>query len=329
VQYHVEGELVDRANATVPVDDRGFQYGDGAFETMRAYGGTLFALDEHFDRLDRSCDALGLEHGLSRQDLATRVHETLAANDLDDAYAKLSITRGSQPGTVTPQPDVEPTVVVYAKPLPRGGLDGERTWDAPAVLQTAKTRKPPANALPAGAKTHNYLNSILARDELVGEADEALLRDQAGAVAEGATSNVFWVDDDGLHTPAADRDLLPGITRAYVLDLAREQAGIPVNTGEYDVEAVRSADECFLTNSTWELRPVRVVDGIDLEVGPVTQLLARLFDRLVEHRHYGDIDDDARSGEGVQDDDTAGNDRGLDEDARSDGVGGTDPGTGE
>jgi branched-chain amino acid aminotransferase len=308
VQYHVDGELVDRADAAVSVDDRGFQYGDGVFETMRAYGGTLFALDAHFDRLERSCDALGLDHGLPRQDLATRVHETLAANDLRNAYAKLSITRGSQPGTVTPRTEVDPTVVVYVKPLPRGGLDGERTWDAPAVLQTAKTRKPPANALPPGAKTHNYLNSIVARNELTAGADEALLRDQAGTVAEGATSNVFWVDDDGLHTPAADLALLPGITRAYVLDLARDQAGVPVNTGEYDVEAIRDADECFLTNSTWELRPVRAVDGIDFEVGPVTQLLARLFDRLVEHRHYGGIDGADGSTGGAGDEDDGGGD---------------------
>jgi branched-chain amino acid aminotransferase len=308
VQYHVDGELVDRADAAVSVDDRGFQYGDGVFETMRAYGGTLFALDAHFDRLERSCDALGLDHGLPRQDLATRVHETLAANDLRNAYAKLSITRGSQPGTVTPRTEVDPTVVVYVRPLPRGGLDGERTWDAPAVLQTAKTRKPPANALPPGAKTHNYLNSIVARNELTAGADEALLRDQAGTVAEGATSNVFWVDDDGLHTPAADLALLPGITRAYVLDLARDQAGVPVNTGEYDVEAIRDADECFLTNSTWELRPVRAVDGIDFEVGPVTQLLARLFDRLVEHRHYGGIDGADGSTGGAGDEDDGGGD---------------------
>ncbi|WP_323674959.1 aminotransferase class IV [Halorubellus sp. PRR65] len=290
MQYHVDGELVERSEATVSVDDRGFQYGDGVFETMRVYGGTVFALDAHMDRLERSCDALGLDHGLDRRDLATRVHETLAANDLDDAYAKLSVTRGSQPGTVTPRPDVDPTVVVYAKPLPRGGLDGDPVWADPAVLQTVKARKPPRNALPPGAKTHNYLNSILAREELVAGADEALLRDQAGNVAEGATSNVFWVDDDGLHTPAADLDLLPGITRAYVLDLAREQAGVPVHTGEYAPAAVRDADECFLTNSTWELRPVASVDGIDVGGGPVTDLLSRLFDRLVESRHYGGVD---------------------------------------
>lgn len=290
MRYHVDGRLVDASEASVSVDDRGFQYGDGVFETMRAYGGRVFARDAHLDRLARSADAIGLEHGLARDDLLERVQDTLAANDLADAYVKLSITRGSQPGTVTPRPDVDPTVVVYAKPLPRGGLDGERAFDGPAVLQTSKTRKPPANALPPGAKTHNYLNSILARNELVADADEALLRDQAGRVAEGATSNVFWVNDDGLHTPAADLDLLPGITRSFVLDLARERGGVPVNTGEYGLEAVRNADECFLTNSTWEVRPVATVDGIDVGGGPVTDLLSRLFDRLVEERHYGGID---------------------------------------
>jgi len=291
MRYHVNGELVEASDATVPVDDRGFQYGDGVFETMRAYGGDAFALDAHMDRLERSTDALALDHGLDRADLLERVHETLAANDLEDAYVKLSITRGSQPGTVTPQPDVDPAVVVYAKPLPRGGLDGEPVWDEPAVLQTVKARKPPASALPPGAKTHNYLNSILARSELVADADEALLRDRRGRVAEGAASNVFWVDGDGLHTPAADLDLLPGITRSIVLDLARDRGGVPVHTGEYDLEAVRGADECFLTNSTWELRPVTTVDGIAVGGGPVTDLLTRLFDRLVEERHYGGVDE--------------------------------------
>jgi branched-chain amino acid aminotransferase len=285
----VNGELVAREDATVSVDDRGFQYGDGAFETMRAYGGSVFALDAHLDRLERSCDAIALDHGLDREDLVDRVRETLAANDLADAYVKLSITRGSQPGTVTPRADVEPTVVVYVDALPRGGLPdagGDRTWNAPAVVQTVTARKPRASALPPGAKTHNYLNSILARAELVADADDALIRDHAGRVAEAATANVFWVDDDGLHTPTADLDLLPGITREFVLELARDQAGVPVHTGEYDVEAVRAADECFLTNSTWELRPVASVDGIDVGGGPVTDLLTRLFDRLVERRHY-------------------------------------------
>jgi branched-chain amino acid aminotransferase len=286
MQYHVDGDLVPVESATVNVRDRGFQYGDAAFETMRAYGGSSFELDAHLDRLAATCDELSLDHGLTVADLRERIDDTLAANDLDDAYVKLSVTRGIQPGTLTARPEVDPTVVVIVEPLPRGGVGSTPVWDGPAVVQTAKTRKPPANALPPGAKTHNYLNGILARNELVAEADEALLRDGDGFVAEGAASNLFFVDDSGLHTPTAELPLLPGITRSVVVDLAREE-GIPVLQGRYEPSEVREADEVFLTNTTWELRPVATVDGIDIGGGPVTTLLSRRFDALVERRHYG------------------------------------------
>jgi len=300
-QYHVDGELVPAEEATVSVEDRGFQYGDAAFETLRAYGGDVFEWEAHADRLARTCESLSMEQaldgagddgfdgtgdgGLDRADLRERVDETLVANDLADAYVRLSVTRGVQPGTLTPEPDVDPTVVVIAKDLPRGGIGGEPVWDDPATLQTVKTRRVDDAAVPADAKTHNYLGGVLARAELVDGADEALLRDADGAVVEGAASNLFFVRDDALHTPSAKRSLLPGVTRRVVLDLA-EEAGIPVRTATYDLEDVRSAAEAFVTNTTWEVRPVETVDGIDVEGGPVTDLLARLFDERVEERHY-------------------------------------------
>jgi branched-chain amino acid aminotransferase len=293
--YHVDGELVPASEATVSVDDRGFQYGDGVFETMRAYGGEVFEFDAHLDRLADSSETCSLDHGLAREDLRERVHETLAANDLADAYVKLSVTRGSQPGTVTPQPDVDPTVVVYAKSLPRGGREGEDVWDEPATLETVKTRKPATNAVPSDAKTHNYLNSVLARAELF-DADEALLRGPDDAVAEGAASNVFFVGPNGLHTPSLDGPVLPGITRRVVLELA-QGLDVPVYSGSYSVQAVREAEEVFLTNTTWEVRPVATVDGIDVGGGPVTELLRKRFDRLVEERHYGGADHDADAGD--------------------------------
>ena len=284
-QYNVDGEIVPAEDATVSVEDRGFQYGDGAFETLRAYGGEIFEWEAHADRLDRTCDDLSLEHGLDRAELRERIDETLAANEFEDAYVKLSITRGSQPGKLTPQSVVDPTVVVYAKELPRGGIDGDDVWDEPATLQTVKARRVPDSAIPATAKTHNYLNGILARAELIEDADEALVRDTDGAVVEGAASNVFFVHDDALHTPSANRDLLPGITRRVVIDLA-EDAGVPVRTGTYEPSDVREAKEAFVTNTTWEIRPVDEVDGISVGGGAVTELLRRLFDELVEERHY-------------------------------------------
>ena len=308
--YHVDGELVPAKEASVSVDDRGFRYGDAAFETMRAYGGEVFQWDAHMDRLRETCEVLKLDHGIATDDLHRRIDDTLAANDLADAYVRLSITRGVQPGKLTPDESVDPTVVVIVKPLPRGGSDGRPVWEGPATLQTVKTKRVPDSAIPAHAKTHNYLNGVLARLELrVSAADEAIMVDTDGHVAEGATSNLFFVRDNALRTPSLDGPVLPGITRRVVLDIAADE-GLPVESGQYTPDDVRNADEVFVTNSTWEIRPVDVVDGIRIgddsnnasgdagndasrgetaattAGGPVTTLLSRLFAARIERSHY-------------------------------------------
>lgn len=289
MEYHVDGDLVPREDATVSVDDRGFRYGDAAFETCRAYGGEVFAWGQHRDRLEATCETLGMAEAVP-DDLTERVEETLAANDLDDAYVRVSVTRGVQSGKLTPKPATDPTVVVVVKPLPRGGLTGDRVWDGPATVQTVTTRRVPSNAIPADAKTHNYLNGIMARLELRRattedhQPDEALMRDQSGRVQEGTTSNLFFVSDGVLKTPERG-ELLPGITREHVLDIARGES-FPVETGEYDLDDVREADEAFLTNSTWELRPIESIDGIAIGTGPITTLCQRLYDERVDARCY-------------------------------------------
>ncbi|WP_318566884.1 aminotransferase class IV [Salinigranum marinum] len=284
--YHVDGALVPASEATVSVRDRGFMYGDAAFETLRAYGGRVFEWEAHARRLAGTCELLQLDHGLTDADLRGRVEETLGANDLSEAYVRLSVTRGVQPGKLTPSPDVDPTVVVVVKQLPRGGRESDPVWDGPATVQTVKTRRVPDRAIPARAKTHNYLNGILARLELrVTGADEALVLDSEGMVAEGATSNVFFVSDEALCTPSLDGPVLPGVTRDVVIELAREE-GIPVREDRFTPDDVRNAAEVFVTNTTWELRPVATVDGIDCGGGPVTALLSRLFDERVERAHY-------------------------------------------
>ena len=283
--YHVDGDLVPASEATVSVDDRGFRYGDAAFETLRAYGGIVFAWDDHVERLQRTCESLSLEHGLPAEDLRARIDETLAANDLADAYVRLSITRGVQPGKLTPQRTVDPTVVVYVEPLSRGGFEGEPVWDEPATVETVETRRVPDDAIPAAAKTHNYLNGILARAELGDDADEALLCDLEGRLAEGATSNLFFVRDGDLCTPTADGPVLPGITRKLVLELARD-AGVSVREGRYEPADALEADEAFLTNRTWELRPIATLDGRAIGGGPVTERLSNRYDARVEASCY-------------------------------------------
>ena len=284
MQYHVNGELVPEDEAAISVADRGFQYGDAAFETVRAYNGVLFEWAAHLERLRRSCEGLGMGEVIP-DDLQDRVTETLAANDLEEAYVRVSITRGIQPGTLTPRLEVDPSIIVVVKELPKGGPDGESRWDAPAEVETVEVRKPDPEAIPPNLKTHNYLNGLLARLELREpdgsvRADEALLLDSDGLVAEGTTSNVFFVEDGVLHTTALDGSVLPGVTRKVVLELA-EAEGIAVETGRYPLERLHAADEVFLTNTTGEVWPVARLDDTRFETGPVTERLAELFDERV------------------------------------------------
>lgn len=284
--YHVDGELVPASEATVNVHDRGFAYGDAVFETIRVYGGTPFRWDAHCDRLEDSAEALSLPLPCDRTELRARVVETLAANDLREAAVKLSVTRGVDTRGLTPPTDPDPTVVITVSPLPRGGTDGERVWDDPARLQTAMTRRAPDRALPSAAKTHNYLNPILARLETtVSDATEALVLDTDGNVAEAATANLWFVADDALRTPSLDGPVLPGITRETVLTALADEE-IPVEEGTYDPDDVRDADEAFLTSSIREVKPVATVDGVAVGGGPVTELVSTLYDAHVERSCY-------------------------------------------
>ena len=285
--YHVDGEVVPAGEASVNVRDRGFLYGDAVFETVRVYGGTPFRWDDHVERLDRSAAAISLDYGLSAADLRARVAETLDANDLAEAAVRLSITRGVGSGGLTPDPEADPTVVIQVESLPRGGVGSEPVWNGPATLQTVKTRRVPDDAIPSTAKTHNYVNGVLARLELrVSEADEAVMLDGEGCLAEGATSNLFFVDGDALCTPSLDGPVLAGITRAAAIDIA-DREGIPVTEGSFTPDDLRNAEEAFITSTTREIRPVETVDGIDIGGGPVTTLLRRAYDARVERECYG------------------------------------------
>jgi branched-chain amino acid aminotransferase len=278
MRYHVNGSLVPAEEASVNVRDRGFMYGDAAFETLRAYGGEVFEWGAHARRLARTCELLGMADAVPG-DLHDRVLATLTGNGLEEAYVRVSVTRGVQPGKLTPREVEEPGVVVVVKELPRGGPEGRPVWDDPATVETASVQRVPDAALPARAKTHNYLNGVLARLD-APDADEALVTDSEGALAEGAASNVFLVSEGALRTPSLDGPVLPGVTRRVVLELAREE-GLPVREERLTPADVRSAEEAFLTNTTWEVRPIERADGVRVGGGPVTELLSRRFGERV------------------------------------------------
>lgn len=283
MNYHVDGRVVPRSEATVPVDDRGFRYGDRAVEPVRVHGGDPFAWGAHANRLETSCDRLSIP---CPDDLRERVDE-LVASGVEESLLAVSVSRGAGPG-LTPAADPDPRVVIRATERRRAGVAGSPPWEAAAVLQTVKPRRVPERSVPADARTGARVDAVLARAAL-HDADEALVLDDEGGVVGGADAAVLFVDDEALHTPGLDGPVEPRVARSLALDLAASE-GIPVKEGSYAPADVRDATEAVLATADG-LCPVATVDGIDLPGGPVAPLLSGLYDRLVEARcHGGDAD---------------------------------------
>jgi branched-chain amino acid aminotransferase len=272
------------------VGDRGFLNGDATVVDLRAFGGTLFAPTPHEETLSRTCDRLGID---APDDVLDRCRSVLSANDLRDAHLRVTVSRGVEAdatGTLTPpgadgrDGEATPTVVVTVSAAPRGGVDGSPPWDGPADLQTVKVRRPADGSVPATGATGSHLPAVLARNELHAGADEALVRGPAGSVVGGADSTLFFVAEDGLHTPGSG-PVYPGAVRSLALSVARG-ADVPVHEDAPTLAEVRDATEAFLTSTRWGVRPVGTVDGIDVGGGPVTELVRREFERSVEAEHY-------------------------------------------
>ncbi|WP_049936924.1 aminotransferase class IV [Haloplanus natans] len=288
MRFHVDGELVDAAAATLPVDDRGVTFGDAVTEPVRVARGTPVAWRVHVDRLLDTGDALGITPTVDAADLRARVDETVAANHLDDALVRMTVTRGRGGDTsvlpdaahLRPPADFDPSVVVTAEPL-----SPDRD---PIRLQTVRTRAIPPTAVPAAPTTHNRLDAVRAQAELRraappddDPADEALLLDDAGHVVGGTASDPLFVADDALRLPALDEWPARTATRALVRDLAHSE-GLPVAEGPYTPADFRAADEAFVAEPAVGLRPVTSIDGVDVGDGPVTRLLAHLYDERVQ-----------------------------------------------
>jgi branched-chain amino acid aminotransferase len=274
---YLNGRFVAGEQARVSVFDHGFLYGDGIYETMRAYQGKLFLLKKHLIRLKRSADAISLKLPLRIDAIADALNESLNVNKLREAYVRLHISRGPGEIGLDPALCLAPTVVIVAKPFhdyPAGYY--ERGVSAAIV----KTRRNHPLALPPSIKGTNFLNNILAKIEAVqARAYEGIMLNWKGHVAEGTISNIFMVTKGALHTPHADTGILEGVTRDLVLRLAKRQ-GIPVKEAMLRPRDLMTADECFITNTTMEIMPVTMIDKKTIangKPGPVTAALHQAY----------------------------------------------------
>lgn len=249
----VNGRMVAEKLAVVPVTDRGFLYGDGVYETIRVYGGKPFLLHDHLRRLNSSMAGLKLAPPMSLIEIGRAVQKVIATNKMSEAVVRVTVTRGTGVRGIDPAGSGRPTVVVMASKFGSYPADQYRNGITAAVVSVRRTAP---DAVPIDIKSNNCLNQILARMEATElGAQEAIMLTTAGLVSEASASNVFIVKNGAVQTPKIDGSLLPGITREWVMRVARE-AGYGVSERKMPVTALSEADEVFLTNSVMEIMPV-------------------------------------------------------------------------
>jgi len=280
LKIYINGEYYAKEDAKISVYDHGLLYGDGVFEGMRSYGGRVFRLDEHLDRLYKSAKAIWLEIPISKEAMADAVNETLSQNNLTDAYIRLIVTRGAGTLGLDPNRTSNPQVIVIADKITL--YPEEYYRDGLEIVSVSTIRNHPA-ALSPRIKSLNYLNNILAKIEgLQAGCIEALMLNHKGEVAECTGDNIFLVRDGVLLTPPLEAGILEGITRQAVIDLAVANS-ISVREIPLTKHDVYIADECFLTGSAAEVIPVVKVDSRSIgtgKPGPITQRLTKAFREL-------------------------------------------------
>jgi len=280
------GRLIPRELAGVSPWDSSVQGGDGAWEGLRVYRGKILSLEKHLRRLFKSAKALGFENVHTKEEVIEAIFRTLAANGMrDGAHMRLTLTRGEKyTSSMNPKFNVYGTTLII---LPEWKpTEGATTYDNSAgiTLITASQRRNSPQTVDSKIHHNNLINNILPKIQanLAGAAD-AIMLDLEGYVSETNATNIFMVDNGVLITPHADH-CLPGITRATVLELARE-SDIPYQVRRVSLAEFHAADEVFTTGTMGELTPVTMIDGRVIgngKRGPITTQLQEVYRTLPE-----------------------------------------------
>jgi branched-chain amino acid aminotransferase len=282
MKIYLNGRIMDESAAMIPAADRGVLFGDGIFETMRAYSGKPFRMDRHLERLRAGCGELRISLGLSDAEIASAVAELYRLNVVSgDAYIRVTLTGGFFDGNRTLERPGVPNVHIMVKPFegyPREWYErGMRV-----VVSGVRTNE--ASPL-SRIKSNNYLDNLIAKQEARDRgADDALMLNSSGYLAEGTSSNLFVVRRGRLATPGVECGLLPGVTRETVMELC-EEYGLICETAFLVLDDLLGADEAFFTVSTGEIVPLAEVEGTSVGFkcpGPITLRLSAAYRGLVK-----------------------------------------------
>lgn len=283
MQIYIDGEWHSQETAKVSVFDHGLLYGDGVFEGIRIYNRRIFRLDAHLDRLYASALALALPVPLAREAMGAAVREAVRRNRKEDGYIRLIVTRGVGDLGIDPRTCPQPTIIIIVTDI---RVYPRELYASGVKMITSATQQVSHEAFDPRVKSLNYLKNVLAKiDAQRAGAQEAILLNNAGFIAECTADNLFVMRRGQLLTPSPQDGALEGITRGAILELAAE-AGIAAAEARLTRYDVYTADECFLSGTGAELMPVTEADGrpiADGKPGPNTRRLTEAFHALVRH----------------------------------------------
>ena len=264
-----DGQLYKASELTVSAYDHGFLYGLGFFETFRTYNGKVFLWDEHWLRLSEALADFRITIPYNKQDILEAVHVLTEANNGEDGYFRLNVSAGVHDIGLQPSDYQQPTVILFRKPLTPmiRGKEKSAVW-----LKTV--RNTPESDI--RHKSHHFANNVQARFELDSLAEqEGIFVNTSGFVAEGITSNVFWVKGGKLYTPSVETGILNGTTRKWIL----KNSTSDIEEGFYTKTHLESAEEVFITNAVQELVPIKSIEGKQFlgNLGPVYKELHKQY----------------------------------------------------
>jgi aminodeoxychorismate lyase len=272
----LNGKFLPEAEAVVPLNDRGFLLGDGLFETVRVANGKTFRFAQHLERLMRGADFLKIKPPFTPKELEKFAAQLIEQNQISEAILRVALTRGPGGRGYSPKNAGSPTLAITLHPLPPQNEDEPLQWS----LITSSFRIPASDALSSFKTTSKILN-VLARAEAEDKGeDEALLLNTNGEVAETAGGNLFWVYQDKICTVPSGRGVLPGITRAIVLEICRS-LGLETNRRVIKPKHLRNAEGLFVTNSALGIVPVAAFDGEPVAPSPLVDQIASAYNEML------------------------------------------------
>ncbi|SFJ36066.1 aminotransferase class IV [Thermoflavimicrobium dichotomicum] len=253
----LNGKPISEEEATISVLDHGLLYGVGAFETFRIYQGHLFLIEDHLTRLEKFLQRMMITLPYTRREWEEQIHELLQLNGMTEGIVRLSVTGGIEGLGLTASSYKRPSTMIFVRPLP---FEPKQLFETGKKLQVVSVPRHAGGGL-APYKSNNYLNLILARQEVSDfPHTEGLMITENGYLAEGIVSNLFFVRREKICTPGLDLGILPGITRQWILHLAKS-LGYKIEEGHYTLADLDQADEIFVTNSVQEIVPIYTWNG--------------------------------------------------------------------